>query len=236
MQTSGAAAAAAERRRLAAENAELRRALTAAESAELTRAGEAAELRRRLADVLRSAEADAAPTAEAGVQVQSVRCKGSGFRRRRLADVLRSAEADAAPTAEAGVHSRICTPRFHAIFTQELVPHTVQSGYLPPANPDLCACSPGGPAAAAAAAARRRLAAGCRSAVTRRCAAGRRCWRPALDRAHAPSLAGKPGTERCFLVINPLPIRSGINRDYQKYALLAVPGGAVSDAHERPRS
>ncbi|KAK9828054.1 hypothetical protein WJX81_005637 [Elliptochloris bilobata] len=68
-QTSGAAEAAEERRRLATENKELLKAAAAAESAELTRAAEAADLRQRLADALRCAEAEPVPTADAGVQV-----------------------------------------------------------------------------------------------------------------------------------------------------------------------
>ena len=54
--------------------------------------------------MLRSAEADAAPTAKAGVQVRhvGVLSRGCGDR----VNVLRGAEADAAPTAEAGVQVR----------------------------------------------------------------------------------------------------------------------------------
>ena len=71
LQSSGAAAAAEERRRLADDNAALRAAAAAAEGRELAAAGEAAELRRRLADALRCAEAEPAPTADAAVQARS---------------------------------------------------------------------------------------------------------------------------------------------------------------------
>jgi len=72
LQSSGAAAAAEERRRLADDNAALREAAVAAEGRELAAAGEAAELRRRLADALRCAEAEPVPTADAAVQARSL--------------------------------------------------------------------------------------------------------------------------------------------------------------------
>jgi hypothetical protein len=73
LQSSGAAAAAEERRRLADDNAALREAAVAAEGRELAAAGEAAELRRRLADALRCAEAERRCRAGALLGTQTTR-------------------------------------------------------------------------------------------------------------------------------------------------------------------